>query len=247
MRTATHWFLLCLVSMYMAGCNHATKSLSQAPPVDPRGVPTTDSVKEFMRVMHFEELIAGLMEKVTVSVRTSMATIQTNQFNAEQDRLFNEFKTKAIEVIGYEYGWARFEPRLVIVTQASYSQQDIDALIAFYRSEVGAAIVRQLPEVMQSFSAAIFDEWLRLFKTQGREAAAERMKQDIGTSFRPSEVQEFVNFFASDIGRDIEQNQAEWRRQYDLQLGEIKDDAKKRLQELAADYMRRTKDAATAK
>jgi hypothetical protein len=51
-----------------------------------------------------------------------------------------------------ELEWNRLEPLYIRVYQQSFTQQEIDGFISFYRTPVGQALVKKMPVVLQQTS-----------------------------------------------------------------------------------------------
>ena len=45
--------------------------------------------------------------------------------------------------------WSALEPRFIEIYQASFTQAEVDGMLAFYRSPAGQAVIAKMPGAMQ--------------------------------------------------------------------------------------------------
>ncbi len=67
----------------------------------------------------------------------------------------NATPKKFAEVMRQEFTWAKLQPIYVNIYQESFTQEEIDGLIAFYRSPAGDALVKKMPLVLQKSMGAM--------------------------------------------------------------------------------------------
>lgn len=70
--------------------------------------------------------------------------------NAEQEKLLAEFRGKMVDLMRDEMGWEKLEPIYIDLYSRTFSQSEIDGMLAFYRSESGKAVLAKLPLLMQN-------------------------------------------------------------------------------------------------
>jgi hypothetical protein len=156
--------------------------------------------------------------------------------NAKQHALFDEYIAKALSAVDDELRWPRVEAMLVGAFQDSYSQQNVDALIAFYHSDTGRAVLTKVPQVVQVFTAERITEWDSIRESQGAKALEDRIKEEVGVVYKPSEVEGFCSFYASPTGKDITARMPHWKKQIEESVSGLEEHAKERMQALATDY-----------
>jgi hypothetical protein len=68
----------------------------------------------------------------------------------EKQKVVEEMRAKAVALINEEMNWESIEKLSIEIYSKSFSQQEIDSMIAFYKSPGGQAILNKMPAVMQS-------------------------------------------------------------------------------------------------
>lgn len=149
-------------------------------------------------------------------------------------------------MIGDEMQWTRFEDMVLTALQNAFSQSDVDALIAFYRSDPGRAVLAQLPLGLQAFTAERSAEFDAIYKSQGATAAAARIKKVMGVTFKPSEIEGVCEFFTSPTGKHISAQKPKVMSQLEAGAADMDKETEDRMQAMAAEYESRMHAAADA-
>ena len=83
-------------------------------------------------------------------MRQSMATaMQGQQLSSDQQRVMDAIRAEVLQVLREELAWNKMRPLYVQIYQETFTQEEIDGLIAFYKSPAGIAFVEKMPVVMQ--------------------------------------------------------------------------------------------------
>ncbi|TMH03840.1 MAG: DUF2059 domain-containing protein [Betaproteobacteria bacterium] len=69
--------------------------------------------------------------------------------SAEQQRYLEATPQRFVTIMREELSWENLKPMYIEIYRDSFTQEEIDGLIAFYQSPVGMAFVNKMPIVMQ--------------------------------------------------------------------------------------------------
>ena len=112
--------------------------------------PSPDSIEALLAATRAEKLVDTMLANVDQVMRQSMAAgVQGQQFSAEQQRVIDGARAKFVQVLREELTWDKLRPLYVQIYQETFTQEEIDGLIAFYNSPAGVAFVEKMPVVMQ--------------------------------------------------------------------------------------------------
>lgn len=113
--------------------------------------PSDDSVRELMVVTDARELMESAMAQADQMMRASMEqTMQGKEISTEDRKVLDDMRAQMVAVLEEELGWAALEPMFIDVYQRSFSQSEVDAMLEFYNSDAGKAVVAKMPLVMQN-------------------------------------------------------------------------------------------------
>jgi len=104
--------------------------------------PSEDSVKQLFQVMHTGNLVDTLMSQTEGSVRASLQQATAGQqLNAAQQKIVDDLQHQIFALVKEQLKWADLEPMMVEVYRSTFTQQEIDGMLKFYRSPAGQALV----------------------------------------------------------------------------------------------------------
>ncbi len=112
--------------------------------------PSDTSIEQLLQETNSEAMLtqmySGLEQSIAAGMRQAMAG---KPLTAEQERLIKAAPARLMEVLKEDLNWARMKPMYLRIYRESFSQEEIDGLLAFYRSAAGRAFVNKMPAVMQ--------------------------------------------------------------------------------------------------
>jgi uncharacterized protein len=59
-------------------------------------------------------------------------------------------RQRFVAVMTAEMSWERYEPLMLQVYRQSFTQSEVDGMLAFYRTDAGRAVISKMPAVMQN-------------------------------------------------------------------------------------------------
>lgn len=111
--------------------------------------PSKASVHALLEVMQTHTVIdqyqGYLLDSLKVRVEKTMAGQPMSQ---EQQEMVAELRTKVIVMYKKQRTWESIRPIYVQAYRESYSQEEIDAMLDFYRSAVGQAVIDKQPLIL---------------------------------------------------------------------------------------------------
>ena len=112
--------------------------------------PSQESIDRLLVDAKVEQLLDTMLANVDQVMRRSMETsLQGQQLSLEQRQAVDGAAAKFVQVMREEMTWDKLRPLYVQIYQESFTQEEIDGLIAFYESPAGVAFVEKMPVVMQ--------------------------------------------------------------------------------------------------
>jgi len=118
--------------------------------------PTEQSIKELLNVMHSSKLIDSAMAQVDSVMQNSMQqALAGEHLTADQQKILQHMRAKTAALLKDMLKWDTLEPTMIEVYRKSFTQHELDGMLAFYRSEAGQAVIAKLPTVMQQTMQAM--------------------------------------------------------------------------------------------
>ncbi len=109
-----------------------------------------DSVETLLTVMRTEAMLDSIYVTIEQIMRQSMQQAAGGKpMTPEQQRFLDAVPGKFVAVMKSELTWAKLKPQYVQLYLETFDQEEIDGLLAFYRSAAGQAFINKMPTVMQ--------------------------------------------------------------------------------------------------
>jgi len=116
--------------------------------------PTVESIDRLIAASHQDRVLAAVLDNMEVSMRTALkAALKDMPMNAAQQKLFDEAPAKLVKVTRDGLNPEQLRASQIKVYQETFTQSDIDGLLAFYRSPAGSAYIDKMPLVVQRTNA----------------------------------------------------------------------------------------------
>lgn len=117
---------------------------------------STESINTLLTVTKTEALIAGMHGQVDQMMGQALGQmLGGRQLSPEQQRMIDAARREFSIVMKEDLSWSRMRSMYISIYQETFTQEEIDGLIAFYRSPAGAAFVDKMPLVMQKSALAM--------------------------------------------------------------------------------------------
>lgn len=118
--------------------------------------PSTDSVERLLTVTHTEQLLDNNMRNLDAAVRRSLAqSLQGQKLTVQGKQIVDAFAIKFVATVRDEITWDKVKPIYVRLYADTFSQKEIDGLLAFYTTPVGQSFIEKMPIVSAKSTAAM--------------------------------------------------------------------------------------------
>lgn len=131
------WIAVLVVMMVVAPCGARADDASKQA-----------KVRDLFATMHMDHMLDQMMHSIQEEVQTmAQQTAGAQQMTPEQKKLTQDFMDKSMKVVNDSVGWTALEPEYVKLYAATYSEGEIDGILAFYKSAAGQAMLAKTPEL----------------------------------------------------------------------------------------------------
>lgn len=113
-------------------------------------VPTTESIDQLLVATQSEKTQESMFANMTQLMRQTLATaLKDKPLTIRQQRVMEAAPERFARVMREEMSWDQLRPVYLQIYQESFTQEEVDGLIAFYSSPTGRAFVEKMPLVVQ--------------------------------------------------------------------------------------------------
>jgi uncharacterized protein len=132
-------------------CLAAVTSSIAAPPSD-------QSINELLDVMNMPRMMDQILTNMDQEIKSGMQrglqqSLRGREPTAEQRAEVDKFQKKLMGIMRDELTFDKVKDIYVRVYRETFTQEEVNGLIAFYKSPAGKAYVEKVPSVMQRAGA----------------------------------------------------------------------------------------------
>ena len=139
--------------------------------------PSDASINELLTLAEAPKMIDGMMGQVDGMIQQSInQSAQGQQVTPAQQAAIDKYKAKTVAIMREELAWTKMQPLYTRIYRESLTQEEIDGMIAFYKTPAGQAMVKKLPALMQKVMAelpAMMNPMMQKIQAAAQEFAAE--------------------------------------------------------------------------
>ncbi len=116
----------------------------------------TAKAEELFKLMRMEETFAQLMDTVTQQTKASVLSQLTGrQIPPELEADVDQLQTEVNDLLMQYMGWNVLKPEYARMYADAFTDQELDAILAFYRTPGGQAFVTKQPVLIQRSSELV--------------------------------------------------------------------------------------------
>jgi uncharacterized protein len=116
--------------------------------------PSDESLRRLLAATEAHKLLDAVTAQMEGTMKGFMRqAFEGKDLSAEQQRSVDGIQTKMAAAVREQMTWETLEPMYLRIYRDSFTQEEVDGMIAFYESPAGRAVVRKLPLVMQNTMA----------------------------------------------------------------------------------------------
>jgi uncharacterized protein len=101
--------------------------------------------QEMLTLMHLDRVMDQVMNNMMQQMSTMSKQLGGNTVKPEDQAKLDEFQKKAFDLIQSQMGWKALEPDYVDIYAKNFTDEQLDAILVFYKSPAGVALVEKLP------------------------------------------------------------------------------------------------------
>jgi uncharacterized protein len=121
--------------------------------------PSEQSLKELLELTQTRSIFDNVLSQANDSAVAAISRATQGQtLTDEQKKILSESRTRALALVKQQLNWDALEPSVINAYRDTFTQQEIDAMLKFYRSPSGKAVVSKMPQVMEKMSQQVQGE-----------------------------------------------------------------------------------------
>jgi hypothetical protein len=121
--------------------------------------------QEMLLLLHMDRLMDQLMSGTMDQMSAMTKSLGGSNLKLEDQAKLNDFQKKIFQLISSQVGWKALEPDYVELYATNFTDEQLDTILAFYKSPTGVALIDKLP-VLTSQGMQIAQEKMTALQPQ---------------------------------------------------------------------------------
>jgi hypothetical protein len=101
--------------------------------------------QEMLGLLHMDRLLDQMMNNMLDQMSTVTKQLGGRNVKPEDQTRVDEFQKKVFQLIQSQMGWKALEPEYVDIYAKDFTDEQLDAILVFYKSPAGVALIEKLP------------------------------------------------------------------------------------------------------
>lgn len=112
--------------------------------------PTTQSLETLLGIMEIEKMLGQLVSNMEMGMEQGIQQlVREKNLSAEDEAELKQIKTELTATLRDELSLAKTKDIYLQVYRDLFTQEEVDGIIAFYKTPAGQAMVEKAPSAMQ--------------------------------------------------------------------------------------------------
>ena len=131
-------------------------SQDPTPAVAAESVPTDESLHHLLEVIQARKLVENMFSQLDSMMGNMIQKmLQGQPISPKQQQAIDRLRANMAAAIKEDFSWNVIEPLYIKVYKETFSQSEIDGMVAFYSTPTGHAVIEKLPLAMQNAMSAM--------------------------------------------------------------------------------------------
>lgn len=179
---------LALVTFFLATSPAWSQQPGKSTPPSTRA--TDVSVRHLLEVMQARKLVEAIPQQMDAMFTASVnKSLEGKPLSDQQKQAVEKMRSRLKDIMKETLGWNSMETIYLDVYGKTFSQSEVDSMIAFYSSPAGRAVVEKLPLVVQNTMVIVQERMqvlLPKIKQMAQETATELKAQSAAVTDKPN-------------------------------------------------------------
>lgn len=142
------------------------------------------SIETLLAITQSEKLINKASADMEKHIQAGVqAGLGGRRPTAQEQQVMDKVVRESAAVLRQEMSWATMRPLMVKIYRDTFTQEEVDGQIAFYRTPVGASVVAKMPAVMDATTAAMQQSMVAVMPKL--QAISEKAEREFAASQKP--------------------------------------------------------------
>ena len=109
-----------------------------------------ETIAELLAITKARSVIDGLQAQIKEIMHKGVQqALRGRSPSPEQQDAITKLENKVLTLLNKELAWENIEPRYIQLYQASFTEEELNGMLSFYRTLAGQAVINKMPILVQ--------------------------------------------------------------------------------------------------
>ena len=144
--------------------------------------------EQLFMLLHMDTMMDQLMSGVKKQVEQITQSMPgADTATPEQKKQIADFQQRVMDTVNKKLGWKALEPDFINLYASTYTEEELDGIIGFYKSPVGQKMLEKTPQLMTK-STEITQQKMREVQPELNQMVQDFMKQMAASMGKPAQA-----------------------------------------------------------
>ena len=145
--------------------------------------------EQLFTLLHMDTMMDQLMTGVRRQVQQITESMPgADQATPDQKKQIVDFQQRVMNVVDQKIGWKALKPDFINLYASTYTEEELDGILAFYKSPIGQRMIEKTPELTAK-STQITQQKMAELQPVLSQMVQDFMKQMAASTSKPAPAQ----------------------------------------------------------
>lgn len=140
--------------------------------------PSSESIDKLFEITDVQKMLVTMRQQVDGLTKASITeALKGEQLTPQAQRAVEAYRVKVAAILNDELSWEKLKPYYAQLYSESFTQEEVDGMLAFYATPAGQALIVKMPTLMQRIMASMPQRMAPMM--QKIQAAAGELQQEL--------------------------------------------------------------------
>ena len=106
-------------------------------------------VEEMIHITKMDQMMSQIMDQMSERMKTMTSQQTANlDMSADKRKVFDDYQAHIHQIMADSISWEKMRPLIVAIYSETYTDEELDGILAFYRTPAGQALIAKSPQLL---------------------------------------------------------------------------------------------------
>ena len=116
--------------------------------------PSDASIQELLEITQARKMIDGMLVQMEGQMDIAIQKSLNGKVpSTSEQQVISKMKEKMMALERSELAWEKFEPLILRINKETFTAEEVQGMLAFYKTAAGQALINKMPQLMEKTMA----------------------------------------------------------------------------------------------